>query len=163
MSEKEIELIELLAPKAELFFIIPKLYVKVPILKFENINIQLHDKIEFIEGEKNINKTPCIVYEIIVDNKETERLKIIFKDVPEYNHHILHTRKSRIMIGENKSVFDVDITTVPSSLGFYKANTIKVLLKQTDKMKGLDINTLKAEEWKAGEDKKMNIFEMLDL
>lgn len=73
-------LVEVLLPRPEDFWVYTKNKLKVHIMGYNHINIDFLHHISYINGDKHITKNPTIIYTVYMDDYNKSQLFSLFKE-----------------------------------------------------------------------------------
>ena len=109
------DLLQVIIPSVNKFFILLEDGEKVPILKYEKIDINFCDRIVIINGKSEKFQNPVITYRVDMTEESKKKLSGLFDTMSNFNGTV-QTKRSRIVVGRDKYEFNVDITAIPTRL-----------------------------------------------
>jgi len=110
------DLLQVIVPDPNSFYIELKNGERVGIVKYSKINIDFSERVEYRNGDKNVTRYPIITYYIKMNDKEKEKLAISLFDIDNFKYSgVVRTFPSLIVVGDNKYKFKVFITAAADS------------------------------------------------
>lgn len=107
------DLLQVIIPKSEQFFILLDNKEYVSIRSYEKIEIDFCSRIVVENGESRSVRSPMITYRVDIDKPNMEKLKKLFSDAHYDAFKTIHNRESKIQVGEHGYVFPVTISARP--------------------------------------------------
>ena len=127
------DLLQVIIPKKESFFILLPNKIKIPILRYAKIEIGFYDRVIYKFGKKEVESSPLVTYWVELKDDAKEKLGLLFKDTSIFARSVIHIKEAKIQVGEYNYIFKVDISASPdmqrSILLSDIANSVKIELK----------------------------------
>lgn len=155
-------LLEVIIPDINNFYILLLGDNRVAIEKYEKIDIEFCDRIAYRGGRREIIGSPMITYYVKMTKYNKDKLKTLFDGSDRATCATIQTRMAKIEVAPQRYIFNVEITARPDmGDGFLKSGAmvdgkIKICLKMENSNISLSDRIEVAYE-------KYNRFELLDI
>ena len=157
-------LLQIIVPPVDTFFIYPKRGIHIPIAGYNKIDINFRERKAFKDGKAMVLTSPVISYFLRLDADSKDKLGILFSDCRWGNECTLTTKRSRIKIGKESYVFGVNITARPDMReSFLLKGGGSDLIKVSLELENEDINIFEEVDMDMYRSNWSNRFDILDL
>jgi hypothetical protein len=130
------DLLQVVIPKQEYFFILVPGVSPIPILKYLKIEIGFYERVIFKDEKRLVVNAPLITYFVVMDEESKNKLAELFKNTFSSTRCTVHTSAAKIQVGSSGYVFRADITDRPDMKSSFLLseihNSIKIEVKLED-------------------------------